>query len=63
MRTFKDFKTFNEYIGLPMPFDNDIDIGYYDVTKMRLQAEILPASYFTTFPPLPILKINKEWRN
>ena len=39
MRTFKDFKSFNQYLGLPAPLDNDIDIGYYDVPKMRLQSE------------------------
>ena len=30
MILFKDFKTFNEYINLPKPLDNDIDVGYYD---------------------------------
>jgi ubiquinone/menaquinone biosynthesis C-methylase UbiE len=25
-----------------------------------LQTEVIPASYFTTFPPLAILKINKS---
>jgi hypothetical protein len=34
MRTFKDFKSYNEYIGLPKPLDNDIDVGYYDPPNM-----------------------------
>src|SRR4029079_46691 len=46
MRTFKDFKSFNEYIGLPTPLDNDIDIGYYDVSNMRLQSEPVSVDFY-----------------
>jgi len=38
MRSFKEFKTFNEYIGVPKPLDNDIDIGYYDPPNMLLKS-------------------------
>lgn len=46
MRTFKDFKSFNEYIGLPTPLDNDIDIGYYDVANMRLKSEPVAVDFY-----------------
>jgi AraC family transcriptional regulator, transcriptional activator of pobA len=44
--TFKDFKSFNEYIGLPTPLDSDIDIGYYDVSKMRLKSEPVSVDFY-----------------
>jgi len=46
MRTFKDFKSYNEYLGLAEPLDNDIDIGYYDVPKMRLQSEPVSIDFY-----------------
>jgi AraC family transcriptional activator of pobA len=46
MRIFKDFKTFNEYIGLPTPFDNDIDVGYYDPPNMLLQSEPIMVDFY-----------------
>ena len=46
MRTFKDFKSFNEYIGLPTPLDNDIDIGYYDVANMRLKSDPVAVDFY-----------------
>lgn len=39
MKIFKDFKTFNQYIGLPNPLDNDIDVGYYDPPNMLLNSK------------------------
>ena len=29
--------------------------------KLGMQTEFIPASYLTTYPPLPILKIKKNW--
>lgn len=46
MRTFKNFETFNQYIGLPKPLDSDIDIGYYDVSKMLLQSEPVAVDFY-----------------
>jgi len=46
VRTFKDFKSFNEYIGLPTPLDNDIDIGYYDVANMRLKSDPVAVDFY-----------------
>jgi AraC family transcriptional activator of pobA len=46
MRIFKDFKTFNEYIGLPNPLDNDIDVGYYDPPNMLLKSEPVRVDFY-----------------
>lgn len=46
MRIFKDFKTFNEYIGLPNSLDNDIDIGYYDPPNMLLKSEPIMVDFY-----------------
>lgn len=46
MKTFKDFSSFNEYIGLPKPLDNDIDIGYYDAPNMLLKSEPVKVDFY-----------------
>lgn len=46
MKTFKDFKSFNKYVGLPKPLDSDIDIGYYDAQKIRLQSEPVMVNFY-----------------
>ena len=46
MRIFKDFKTFNEYIGLPNPLDNDSDVGYYDPPNMLLKSEPVMVDFY-----------------
>jgi len=46
MKMFKDFESFNEYIGLPKPLDNDIDIGYYDAKKMRSKSEAVTVDFY-----------------
>nr|WP_315161283.1 helix-turn-helix domain-containing protein [uncultured Flavobacterium sp.] len=46
MRIFKDFKAFNEYIGLPNPLDNDIDVGYYDPPNMLLKSEPVMVDFY-----------------
>lgn len=46
MRTFKVFKSFNQHLGLSAPLDNDIDIGYYDVPKMRLRSEPVSIDFY-----------------
>lgn len=46
MRIFKDFKTFNKYIGLPNPLDNDIDVGYYDPPNMLLKSEPVMVDFY-----------------
>lgn len=30
MKIFKNFASYNEYLGIAAPLDNDIDVGYYD---------------------------------
>jgi len=46
MRIFNDFKTFNEYIGLPIPLDDDIDVGYYDPPNMRLKSDPVMVDFY-----------------
>lgn len=38
MTKFTDFKTFNQYIGVAKPLDNDIDMGYYNPLNMLLKS-------------------------
>ncbi|WP_316632592.1 helix-turn-helix domain-containing protein [uncultured Flavobacterium sp.] len=46
MIIFKDFESFNEYVGLKKPIDNNIDIGYYDSINMRSQSEPVKADFY-----------------
>lgn len=46
MMTFNDFEAFNDYVGLPKPLDSDIDIGYYDVSNMRLKSEPVSVDFY-----------------
>lgn len=46
MIVFKEFESFNEYVGLKKPIDNDIDIGYYDSKNMRSQSEPVMADFY-----------------
>ena len=46
MKIFKEFESFNEYVGLKKPIDNDIDIGYYDPINMRLQSEPVIVDFY-----------------
>lgn len=46
MITFRDFKSYNEYIGTAKPLDNDIDIGYYDPPNMLLKSEPVAVDFY-----------------
>jgi AraC family transcriptional regulator, transcriptional activator of pobA len=46
VRTFKDFKSYNEYLGLPKPLDNDIDVGYYDPPNMLSKSEPIMVDFY-----------------
>ena len=46
MKTFKDFTSYNQYIGLPKPLDNDIDVGYYDPPKIILGSELVMVDFY-----------------
>lgn len=46
MTLFKDFDSFNQYIGLPQPLDNDIDIGYYDPPNMLLKSAPVTIDFY-----------------
>ncbi|MCX8534217.1 helix-turn-helix domain-containing protein [Chryseobacterium luquanense] len=58
MKTFKDFKTYNDYIGLSKPLDNDIDVGYYDPPNMLLKSEAVAVDFYRIS-----FKINLKNRN
>ena len=46
MTKFSDFKSFNKYIGLPTPLDNNIDVGYYDSKNMLLKSEPVMVDFY-----------------
>ena len=46
MKNFKDFASFNNYIGLPKPLDDDIDIGYYNPPTMLLKSEPVEIDFY-----------------
>ncbi|MDW8548289.1 helix-turn-helix domain-containing protein [Epilithonimonas ginsengisoli] len=46
MIMFKDFKTYNEYIGLSKPLDNDIDVGYYNPPNMLLKSGPVAVDFY-----------------
>ena len=46
MTLFKDFESFNKYVGLLHPLDSNIDMGYYDVPKMRLKSEPVSIDFY-----------------
>ena len=46
MKLFKDFKSFNSYLGLPDPLDENIDIGYYNPKNMRLKSEPVAVDFY-----------------
>lgn len=58
MKTFKDFKTYNDYIGLSKPLDNDIDVGYYDPPNMLSKSEAVAIDFYRIS-----FKINLKNRN
>ncbi|MCQ0112256.1 helix-turn-helix domain-containing protein [Zhouia amylolytica] len=45
MNTFRNFKDFNEYIGLDEPIDKDIDVGVYP-EKTRLRSEGINIDFY-----------------
>jgi AraC family transcriptional activator of pobA len=46
MKIFKDFTSYNEYIGLSKPLDNDIDVGYYDPPNMLLKSDPVMVDFY-----------------
>lgn len=42
----KDFISFNEYIGLPVPLDNDIDVGYYDPPSIKVASVPVKVDFY-----------------
>ncbi|WP_442591831.1 helix-turn-helix domain-containing protein [Pedobacter sp. AW31-3R] len=46
MKQFKDFISYNAYVGLNKPLDNDLDIGYYDPPNMLLKSEPVMVDFY-----------------
>ncbi|MDV6167178.1 helix-turn-helix domain-containing protein [Flavobacterium sp. DG1-102-2] len=46
MKIFKDFISYNTYLGLPAPLDNNIDVGYYDPPNMLLKSEPVAVDFY-----------------
>jgi|GEM_PF-374457 len=58
MKLFKDFISYNKYIGISAPLDNDIDVGYYDPPNMLLKSEEVAVDFYRIF-----FKINLKNKN
>ncbi|WP_281638009.1 helix-turn-helix domain-containing protein [Flavobacterium marginilacus] len=46
MKIFKDFKSYNQSMGMELPLDNDIDVGYYDPPKIILSSEPVVVDFY-----------------
>ncbi|RZK38746.1 MAG: AraC family transcriptional regulator [Pedobacter sp.] len=46
MKIFKDFTSYNEYLGLDKPLDNNIDVGYYDPPNMLSKSEPISVDFY-----------------
>ncbi|WP_029292763.1 helix-turn-helix domain-containing protein [Chryseobacterium hispalense] len=58
MKIFKDFISYNDYIGLVEPIDNHIDVGYYDPPNMLSKSEAISVDFYRIS-----FKINLKNRN
>lgn len=46
MKLFKDFASYNEYLGLPKPLDHNIDVGFYDPPTMLSKSEPIVVDFY-----------------
>lgn len=46
MKLFKDFASYNEYLGLPKPLDNNIDVGFYHPPTMLSKSEPIAVDFY-----------------
>ncbi|MEJ5145303.1 helix-turn-helix domain-containing protein [Sphingobacterium sp. MYb388] len=46
MEKFEDFSSYNQYLGLVAPFDNDIDVGYYSPKEMLLKSDPIIVDFY-----------------
>ena len=58
MEIFKDFVSYNKYLGLKEPLDSDIDVGYYDPPNMLLKSEAIAVDFYRIS-----IKINLKNKN
>jgi AraC family transcriptional activator of pobA len=46
MKTYKDFASYNEAIGIVPPLNNDIDVGYYEAPKIKIINEPVVVDFY-----------------
>lgn len=46
MKLFKDFASYNEYLGMPKPLDNNVDVGFYNPPTMRSKSEPIAVDFY-----------------
>jgi len=46
MKNFKEFKSFNNHIGLHEPLDENIDVGYYNPSNMLLKSDPIMVDFY-----------------
>jgi AraC family transcriptional activator of pobA len=46
MKTFADFKSYNQFMGMEAPLDNNIDVGYYDPPKIILSSQPVLVDFY-----------------
>lgn len=46
MKLFKDFASYNEYLGLPKPLDHNIDVGFYNPPTMLSKSEPIAVDFY-----------------
>lgn len=62
MKTFKDFKSYNSYLGLNPPLDNDIDVGYYDPPNMLSKSEAISVEFYRISIKINLVNKNTSQR-
>lgn len=46
MKVFRDFASYNQFIGLSQPLDEDIDVGYYDPANIILGSDPVMVDFY-----------------
>lgn len=46
MKVFKNFSSYNDYVGLENPHDDNIDLGYYDLKNLRTHSEPVAVDFY-----------------
>jgi len=46
VKTFTNFISYNNYVGLDAPLDDNIDLGYYDLKNLRTHSEPVAVDFY-----------------